>query len=206
MADYCTTTEAKALATVESGLASSSDYDGVFDVLVTAASRAIDKEVGRWENYFYPSTSDESRYYDGSGSKVLWIDEWVSITSVAVSDEGGLASSDYETWSSSDYIVWPYNSTPKMKLMVDALNGSRLEFDAYPKAVKVTGVPGYSAMPPATVNLAARIQAARWFMRGKQMWQTGGANAETGTLSFDKLDPDVASLLAPYKLMVEGAE
>ena len=209
MADYCTTAEAKALMTVDSGLASSTDYDNLIGTIITAASRAIDREIGRQANYFSPSSVGETRYYDGTGTDCLWIDDAVSITSVSVSESGGLASSDYTLWSSSDYITYPYNSTPIMKLKVDTLNGSKLYFDRYRKAVKVVGVFGYSATPPNNVNMACRIQSVRWFQRGKQMFADTGANVDVGQVTINmgggafigsKLDPDVAALLNPYKL------
>lgn len=213
MADYCTTAEAKALATVESGLASSTDYDPVFAVFVTAASRLIDREVGRWDNYFDSADTSDSLgtyYYDGSGTDELWIDEFASVSTVAVSEEGGLASSDYTAWSSSDYITYPYNSTPVFKLEVDTINGSKIYFDRYRKSVRITGIRGYSETPPAVVNLAARIQSSIWFAEGKRLWQNQGANNEFGgvnvnigsvaDIDMSTLHPKVAKMLIPYKV------
>lgn len=210
MADYCTLAEVKAqLGEPDDLIATSTDYDATLSAQITAVSRLIDKEVGRWTNFFYPSTDAEDRYFDGNGGRELYIDEAVSITSVAVSEEGSVTSSDYTTWSSSDYLTWPYNSTPIMRLDVDVKNGSKLYFDAYRKAVKVTGVFGYASTPPEDVTQAAIIQTIRWFMRGKQAWEDTGAGPEVGQININvggqrfigsRLDSDVAAILHHYKV------
>jgi hypothetical protein len=203
MAQYATLTEIKAMLP-ESGLASSTDYDDMLNSLSIAASRLIDREVGRGDGYFYPSTADYTRYYDGSGETSLWIDETVSITTVKVAEDGGISSSDYTTWSSTDFIAWPYNYSqigmPIMRLDVDRLNGSKMYWNAYRKSVSITGVFGYSITPPADIVQACIIQVVRWFMRAKQAFQDAGAAPELGQLFYTrKLDPDVALILEPYR-------
>jgi len=208
MADYCATSDIKTQLP-EAYIASSTDYDASIGALITSVSRLIDKEVGRWDNYFYPTTDSVTRYYDGNGGCELWIDEFTSISAVAVAETGGLSSSDYTAWSSSDYITWPYNVTPILRLDVDVLNGSKVYWEAYRKAIKVTGIPGYSTTPPADVKQACIIQTVRWFMRAKNAWAEGGANQEVGQVVVNvgnknfvgsRLDPDVATILHPYKI------
>lgn len=208
MADYYTVAEIKG-ENPDSGFNSSSDYDTALGAFITSASRAIDKEIGKWDNYFYPSTDAETRYFDGTGARELWVDDIVTLTSVSVSEEGGLSSSDYTAWSSSDYILMPYNSTPKSIILVDTLNGSKLYWEPYMKAVKVVAVFGYSETPPQVIKQACSIQAIRWFQRAKQNWQESGAKSDFGQVVVNvsnkdfigsKLDPDVAALLHPFKL------
>lgn len=176
---------------------------------VTAASRLIDLEVGRWEGFFYPTSDTVTRYYDGSGMDELEIDEFVSISDVSVSEQGGTASTDYTAWGSTDYFTAPYNYSangkPITKLFID-FNGSKPCFYSYRKSVKVTGIAGYSASIPAAIGLACRIQSTRWFMRAKQAYQDTGASAEIGGMKFTgklELDPDIRQLLHPFKLELE---
>jgi hypothetical protein len=206
MADYCTLAEVKA-DMPESGLSSSTDYDTALTQMVTDASRLIDSLVGRWDNFFYSSTAGETRYYDGNADVEMRVDEMVSITSVAVSEQGGVESSDYTSWSSSDYYSWPYNATvnaePIRKLCVDVWNGSKTYWNPYRKSVKVVGMFGWSATPPAVIARAARIQAMRWFMRAKQGYQDAGAIVELGQMMYVKeLDPDVQKIL--HRWMIEN--
>jgi len=207
MANYCTFAQIQA-SDPDGGLYSSTDakYEAAITAMLPQASRLIDKEVGRWDNYFSPTTDDETRYFDGAGSDIeLHIDEMVSLTSVSVAEEGGTSSSDYTDWTEdTDFFVWPYNHTaqgsPIRGLVVD-LNGSKLSWTKYRKAVKVTGVFGYSATVPEDVNRACQIQVMRWYMRAKQGYQDAGAGGDFGQLIYaQSLDPDVREILKHYKV------
>lgn len=202
MSDYCTIAEVKAVMP-ESPLSSSTDadIDAAIGYFIAAASRLIDRYVGQSSNYFYPSTDEETRYYDGVGSELdLMIDDCISMSSVAVSESGGISSSDYTVWTKdTDYLTIPYNSAPIYGLRINR-NGSKSGWTSYRKAVKVTGFFGYSLEPPADVKHACITQTLRWFMRAKQAFMDTGAGGQQGTMTFSAmLDNDVALILEPYK-------
>ena len=203
MADYATVLELKS-DIPDSPLFDASDetYDEAIGVMITAASRLIDKYVGGFENCFYPSTDTATRYYDGNGEDQIWIDPLLSLTSLAVSESGGRAASDYTTWTlNTDFYTYPYHTTPYEKLIVDNDAGSKGTFGTTRKGVKIVGVWGYALTPPADVKQACKIQAMRWFMRAKQGYQDAGVNASLGEMIYaQELDPDVKMLLAPYRL------
>ena len=201
--DYTSSTDA--FVEMSEGNYSSSDYPAMA-TMITAASRLIDSEMGRWPGFFYPSTSDETRYYDGSGEEEQRIDEFASITSVSVAEQGGTGSTDYTLWATTDYMAWPYNHSengkPITKLILD-FNGSKGGWYGYRKAIKIVGVPGYSATVPSVIAQACKMQAVRWFMRAKQGYQDTGASVEIGGITLKgqtQLDPDVKALLFPLKL------
>lgn len=204
------TTSTDAFADIADGNYSSSDYPQM-TAFVTAASRLIDREMGRWDGFFYPTTDEVTNYYDGNADLELDIDEFVSISAVAVSEQGSLSSSDYTSWTlNTDYITKPYNATNKGRpitiLAVAESNGTKPLWYGYQKCVKVTGIAGYSSTPPDIIEQATKMQAVRWFMRAKQGYQDTGANVDIGGLSFSKkleLDPDVRQLLWPLKLELE---
>lgn len=206
MADYVTVSEIKA-DIPDSPLFDVTDetYDSVLGNMVTAASRMIDHYVGGWDGFFYPTTDAQTRYFDGSGEEIQYIDPMVSLTSVAVSG-GGRAVSDYTTWTNdSDFFVSPYNHAslgmPIMSLVIDNDSGSKGTWGKTRKGVKVTGVFGWSLTPPADVEQACKIQAVRWFMRAKQGYQDAGANPNLGEMFYMKeLDPDVKMILHRYKI------
>lgn len=202
--DYTSSTDCF-LEMVDSTGYSSSDYPQMA-TMVTAASRLIDSEFGRWAGFFYPTTDAVTKYYDGSGMDEQDIGEWASVTSVSVAEQGGTSSSDYTLWAATDYYVHPYNYSeegkPIRKLVIDT-NGTKLAFYAYRKAVKVVGVPGWSTAVPAVIAQACKMQAVRWFMRAKQAYQDTGASVEIGGITvrgMAQLDPDVKALLWPLKL------
>lgn len=201
--DYTTSTDA--FAEMPEGNYSTSDYANMGNY-VTAASRLIDSIVGRWAGFFYPTTDEVTRYYNGSGCEEQDIDEFTSITSVSVSESGGLASTDYTAWGSSDYYVEPYNyaanGTPINKLVID-INGSKPGWYGYRKSVQVVGIAGYSVTIHPLIEQAAKIQAVRWFMRAKGGWQDVAGNENTGQLRYKgavELDADIRAMLHPFVL------
>jgi len=206
MADYCSTSDVKA-DMPDSGLASSTDttYDTAIGGFITAASRMIDKLVGREPNWF-SSTDSETRYYDGTGEVTQDIDECHTLTSVSIADTGGTSSTSYKTITlDTDYYVWPYQydqlGLPITRLIMD-WNGDEYIWPRFRKSVKVVGQFGYSATPPDDVKLACKIQTVKWFARAKQMYQDTGGGTITGQLVYSRvakdLDPDVKMLLSSY--------
>jgi hypothetical protein len=205
MADYVSVAEVKAdLPDVDMGTLE--DYDYVLSEMITSASRLIDREVGGWPNYFIATTTDETRYFDGSGDIEQPIDPMTELTSVSVSETGGRAATDYTDWTEdTDFYVWPYNyasiGAPIQKLIVDNDSGDKGKFYAERKGVKVIGKFGYSTTVPADVKQAAKIQAMRWFMRSKQSYQDTSASERLGQMLYTQsLDPDVKRILQPYKV------
>src|SRR5512138_392139 len=111
--DYCTVAEIKAMMQDNTWGAT---YDAILAILATRASRALDRFVGRANGAFYV-TVDSTKYFDGSGGREQWIDELAATpTSVAVAETGALTT--YTTWAATDYILWPYSSTPYLRLDV----------------------------------------------------------------------------------------
>jgi hypothetical protein len=158
--------------------------------------------VGGWDDYFYPSTVDETRYFDGSGEKEIWIDPLVTLTSVAVDESD---SGTFTTWTKdTDFIVWPYNYTgigkPIQRLDVKR-SGSKGVWYSFQANVRVIGVFGYSAEPPDTIVTACKIQTSRWFHRAKGGFEDSQASAAIGQMFYtQQLDPDIKLLLQPYRV------
>ncbi len=205
--DYCETSDVIALMP-DSGLYSSTDaaYTSALETLITAASRLIDKEVGRWPGYFYPTTDAETRYFDGSAcGDVQDIDELVTLTSVSVAETGGTAAADYTAWTeNTDFYTWPYNASangvPIRELVTD-YNGDKNGWYGFRKCVKVVGIFGYALTPPADIAHATKIQATRWFMRAQNAQQDSGVNPSLGAMVYtQQLDPDVREILRGYQL------
>jgi hypothetical protein len=205
--DYSTSTDAFSDLGVGDGNYTTSDYP-IMTTFVTAASRLIDLEVGKWPGFFYPTTDTIDLYYDGNNCAELDIDMFASISAVAVSEQGGIESSDYTALSTTDFVTWPYNTSltqkPIKKLIIDNLNASPVVsiWPRYRKAVKVSGFPGYFTSPPDIVARACRRQAIQWFMAAKQGYQQEGASANIGGMTFttERLDSNIKEMLWPYIL------
>jgi hypothetical protein len=195
--DYCTVAEIKAVMPDGNW---STTYDTLLAALATRASRAIDRYLKRKPGAFYVS-ANVTQYFDGSGERELWIGELAAApTSVHVAETGDICTPTLTAWASTDYVCWPYNALdegrPYLRLDIDQLNGSKVVWYAYPKAVKIVGKFGYAVAVPDDVKQAACVQAARWFKRGQQAFQDTGAVVELGQLTYtQRLDPDVANLI-----------
>jgi hypothetical protein len=196
MSDYCTLSDIYAQLP-ESGLASSTDYTAGLSMMITAASRIIDTEVGGWPDYFVASTDASIRYFRGSGTDVQEIDACLSVSAVAV-DEG---DGTYTAWASTDYYAAPVNyaslSLPITSLIIDD-DGDEVTWFGGRKSVKVTARWGRSATVPADVNQACITQVVRWYMKAKQAWQDAGASPAVGQMTYGKLDEDVRKMLWKY--------
>ena len=200
MADYTSAASVRSMVT-DSNMTTDTSYDSMLGVLITSASRMIDKFVGGWDNYFIADSADTIRYFDGNGDKVLYIDPFISITKLEVVESGGVAVADYTEWTeNTDYITIPYNRLPKRGLQIERF-GNKSNFYRYQKGIKVTGKFGYSAIVPDDIANACRIQVLRWFMRAKSAYQDASASAASGQVMYMKeLDPDVKMLLQPYRV------
>ena len=202
--DYCSSSDIKAQLP-EDYIYSSTDYDPMLDDLCTKASRFVDREVGYWPGFFYPTTDSETRYYDGNNEQEIDIDPMVTFTSLAVSEEGSYSSSDYTTWTeNTDFYTWPYNASalgePIRRFIID-WNGNKLNFTRFKKALKVTGIFGYSASVPEIIQQVCIVQVMRWYMRAKQGYADSGANPEIGQMTYVKrLDPDIKEMLNSFML------
>lgn len=209
--DYCVVADLKEQLDPSGQQYSTTDYDAAFGNVITRASRAIDRFTGRDPGAYAVST-DQTRYYDGSGTHELMIDELAALpTSVAVAETGDVDGStdgggNYTTWSSSDYLPYPYNaldhSEPFTELHVDTINGSRLAWYGFPKGVKVVGKFGYATTDntPDDIVEATIIQAVRYFKRAEQGFKDVGAIEQLSQLRYvRRLDPDVESIVAHMK-------
>lgn len=205
--NYCTVPQVwQALPDANPG--SSGAYDTLIESLIGRACRMFDRQTHREPGaYARSSTDTETRYFDGSGGAYQWVDEICAApTSVSVSQTGSLADSDYTAYSSTDYVLWPYNAAakgePYTRLDLDTINGSQSAFYRFPKSVKIVAPFGYcdtSDTPPEIVE-AMIIQVARWFGRGRQGYQDTGAIVELGQLTYtQRFDPDVAEVVDQFK-------
>ena len=134
---YANLNDIKKLLAVEGA----GDNEQLFRVL-EAASRQIEKLTGR---YFY--CYEGIKYFDGVGSRWWLLEDILSISLLKIDQDG---NGVYEsTLTTSDYILYPLNDCPKIRLETNP-NGSYSGF-AYgiPKGIQITGVFGYgdSATP-----------------------------------------------------------
>jgi len=186
--------------------------DGVLDMLLAAASRAVDQYTNRIEDGYVAPAASVARDYVGSGNRFLMIDECIQIDSVAVKESP--TDTTYTTWAATDWNAARGGpSNPKFygtpyNLLVVSLGGSEAVFtsgrgsdathlwpDSYyhehdqqfrEPTVRVTARWGYAATVPGPIKEATIMQAARMFERLKVGMADSLATTDLGELRFTK--------------------
>lgn len=202
---YLTTDEARQYA----GLSYDADTE-LLDDVVTAVSRAIDQACQR---HFWQTSAGTARLFPTDDAYLLRLgpfNDAVSITQVRVDRDGDGVFE--ETISSSDYVLGPANpsAAPEQRpyTEIGLLNSLYWPIPGGTAGTgrthltQVTGTWGWPAVP-AAVKQACRIQVARIVKRQESPMGVAGFG-EFGVVRLTKLDPDVDSMLQPYKLVAHG--
>lgn len=141
------------LATLKARLAiTGTAEDTQLRLLLEAASKWIDAHCGR---HFW--THSATLYYDGetgtrvhvdlySGEKTayrseLWVDDLLAITTLKLDSDGDATYED--TLVSTDYILWPYPSWPKLRVDLDLRQGDYTYWPRGQKVIEIAGLWGY---------------------------------------------------------------
>lgn len=137
---YVTLAEAKARLEIEDN-----DNDLELINLVEHASRAVDRVARR---KFWVDSADVTRYYTATDPALVWIDDLVSITSLATDDTG--ARSYGNTWASTDYDLWPENASAKGEpyMVIQITPNGRYRFPNLTRGVRVVGKFGVPSTSP----------------------------------------------------------
>jgi hypothetical protein len=165
---------------------------------VLAASRAIDQACDR--RFWADTDANQVRYFTADTSAVCLIDDAVTLTTVAVDQDGD--GTWEETWvANTDFVAEPINGAadgwPYTRLRVHPTRGAG--WSPYPRGVKVTGKFGWSSVP-AQITEATMILAAKLLRRTREApfgVVTVGIDAGAA-MRIASMDPDVRFLISPY--------
>jgi hypothetical protein len=191
--DYCSASELKAHLRV-----SDSADDAEIGIVISAASRAIDHAAGRQFG-----NASQTRVYAwrgecAEGRPAVGIDDVMTTVGLTVKldtdNDGSFATT---LTLGTDFDMWPANAP------ADGEPWTHLKFlpggvlPDYP--VQVAGTFGWTAVPTIVKN-ACLIQAARFFVRRDASFGVAGSpelGSETRLL--ERLDPDVAVMIAAVR-------
>lgn len=219
--EYATVAEAKAMIGKVDA-----NQDTNVQTCLNAAAQVIDAHCNRTSKFdaFIALSTATARLFAGSGGYFQWIDECISVTSVAVKDSP--TDDTYTAWEAADWIACSgdmknpdFNRTPYDLLLVTG-TGSQERFTSgqftarrgfRPDTVHKRGLPtvqvtakwGYASEVPPNVKTACLAQATRWWKRFQGSFSDTVASGEMGILMFrQKLDPDIAMMLDEARLVV----
>lgn len=181
----------------------STDDEWRIEPIITEASRLVDDLCGVEYGAFAtgsPGTS-ATRYFERGGVE-LWIDPAVSLSAVAISEDGGSSytslTADTDYWKSDGK---QYDTTPYRLLVVNPNSSTLVAFPSGRRAVRITGVWGWSeTVPPVIRDVTFRLAQRAYLMK-----ESGGseeravATAEGVWLPAGAVPKDVLVKLAAYR-------
>jgi uncharacterized phiE125 gp8 family phage protein len=160
--------------------------------VLDAASAWIESPAG-CDRTFDVGTS-ATKVFDPIRNDVVLVPDLVTVTSIKTDSAGNRTYST--TLTTADYDLWPYSGPPYSEVRARA--GASRGF-APGTLVQIVGTWGYADGVPAPVKQAALLLAARWFKRNDAPF---GILSAVDLGQFERLskeDPDVVTLLAPYR-------
>jgi hypothetical protein len=177
--------------------------DTLLELAIESSSRLID---GHCQRHFYV-TSSESRYYAADNSYACTIDD-VAGTAITVETSSGIDGVFDETWAATDFQLEPLNRTsaglsfPVSKLV--AIDNYLFPIDPNGEAaVKVTASFGFATAVPTDVQQACVLMSLRQYKRYDSPLGVAGFG-DMGAVRVSRIDPDIQSMLAPYRRNVVG--
>lgn len=168
--------------------------DTLLELCIESASRAIDNMT---ERVFFQGTA--TRIFVPDDSFYTPIDDLYSVTSVKTADD---ADQVYDiTWATTDYQLEPLNGTvngtPWPYTGIRAVGDFLWPTVGQEATVQITGVWGWPSVPTA-IKQACILQSARYYKRSDSPMGVAGFDA-MGAVRLSNVDPDIYTLLEPYK-------
>jgi hypothetical protein len=215
---YCTPADVRAQIIKLGSEANASD--SALKTVIAGVSQTLDRLFNRADGFLADETAT-ARKYAGSGGPLIFIDECVAITLVAVKDSPSDAS--YVSWAASDWIPFTgdpdspdFNRLPYTGLMVDP-NGTYDSFTSGEHStwsgfkpiggtkrvvptVQVTAKWGYSATTPPIIAEATIALSARWFKQAGNAWADTLATADFGKMIYMAQNADIRLMLDNARL------
>ena len=192
---YSTVAVVKEYLSIPSGTTSE---DTAITAALAAAEARIDKYCGR--TFVVPTGTSTRTVTPWSDACVILPAELAQLTGLVVSvdlDDNG----SYETTvDAADYYAGPGDLAPFTELWRTSGSWPRLRSGR--RSVQIVGWFGYAMTVPDSVKQAATMLAARLYQRrSSPLGFTTGASPEFGAVRISRIDPDVAALLAGYRVL-----
>lgn len=163
-----------------------SSYSSWISTIIGFVEAYIDKYC---ETDYTGSGSDTDRYYDGSGTDSIIIDEFTEITAVYLLDNFG---NTIHTVPTDGWFLAPYNSDVKNQLVLNGHAG----YAAFPlgdRTVKVTGKFGHTTVP-APVKFAGIQLCAKIINEGLRGGQVSSETLGSYTVNYREVDEVAESM------------
>ena len=115
---------------------------------------AVSKEyIDNFCNRTFEQESATTKLYDGDGTRELLVDDLLTLTKIEILDRDG--NVDYTIDGSTEYYLYPANTTPKTSITIEPTNADVSVFPKGKQNVRLTGTFGYSETVPEDIRFAA---------------------------------------------------
>lgn len=196
---YATLQQVKAAARITDSV-----DDDLLETAIESSSRMID---GYCERRFY-TNGTETRYFAATNSYVVDVDDLAG-TAITVETSAGLDGIYDETWTAADYQLEPLNRTnagldfPVTRLRAVGDYLFPVDAVAAETGVKITGVYGFGTAVPAAVKQACILASLRQYARYSSALGVAGFG-DMGAVRVARIDPDIQSMLMPFRKVTHG--
>lgn len=195
---YCSLSQLKERVGIE---------DNIDDLVIISAISASSRWIDDYCQRSFNQTTSQARILDSCNTRELCLGNFGDLVSVTTLKTDDNADGVFETtWAAGDYQLLPLTAPTRPDphpYTTIRSTGTRY----FPLAscvgrvglVEITGVWGWPAVPDA-VHEACLIQSARVFKRRNSPEGVTGWQSDFGPIRVSvRADPDVESLLAPYR-------
>jgi len=183
------------------------DIDGSMDVTINKWISAAENYVEIYTGRKFENTEDQPKYYDGPGGRTLYIDDFITITSIVTLDLDGVTVDDTLT-ENTDYFVYPLNDSPKHILKLAPEGSNLAKWPKGKKRIKVVADFGYATDVPEDVKLVVTQLVSEIVNVGRQGSEGGISQESLGdySVTYGSIDEiamrlGIKPILDSYKLL-----
>lgn len=166
------------------------DIDASFSTWISSVISQVEEYVNNYCGTDFENSGSVSKYFDGLGGDVLNIGDFQSTSEVLILNTDG--STNATLTKDTDYYEIPYNESVKNALKLSP-SGQYVVWPDWTRAVKVTGVFGYSSVPQA-VKLAAIKLAVKIINDGLRGGQVSAESLGSYRIDYKDIDEKINSL------------
>ena len=123
-------------------------WQDYFNVFLEYVENYIDTYTGR---NFVADTVASAKVFDGNGERELIIGDFVELDSITITDSSGTET----VLTSSQYYLYPANTTPKNRIQID--DNTYLHFYSGQQNISISAKWGYSVAVPKEIEFATTI-------------------------------------------------
>lgn len=158
------------------------------DNWISAVTQWIENYTGRTFE-----SSEQTKYYDGDGTRKLNIDPVITITTLQTLNTDGTVDATLTEGHANDFLLYPLNDSPKYIIEL-VLSASIASFPAGMRRVKITGDFGQTSSAPENVKLAATMLVGKIIKEGIKGGESSSESLGDFSITYQKVDEVADSL------------